>query len=63
MKRSEMAFKLQQAIYAYTQRLVSLEDAIFILKDLEKSGMLPPEIDKVIEKHDCTVNEWEPENE
>lgn len=27
----------------------------------EVVGMLPPEIDKMIEGHQCTINEWEPE--
>ena len=34
MKRNEMAFKLQQAIYAYTLHQISLEEASLILGDI-----------------------------
>lgn len=34
-----------------------------ILEVLEEAGMKPPEIDVYIEKHLCTENKWELENE
>lgn len=32
-----------------------------LLYKLEELGMLPPEIDKTIEGHLCSINEWEKE--
>lgn len=67
MKRSEMVdlitIKLLQIMhneYGEGQKMAK-DDAELILQEIEYHGMLPPEIDKIIEKHQCTVNEWEPE--
>ena len=64
MKRSEMIEAVTTSLAEYigipktdTQK----ELATFILLTLEHKGMLPPEIDIIIEGHICTVNEWEKE--
>lgn len=64
MKRSEMISILQDAINDITcdfDFYISDRGTEKVLKKIEDSGMLPPEIDKMIEKHLCSVNEWEPE--
>jgi len=38
-----------------------LKVAECVLKRIEKEGMLPPNVDKFIEGHLCTENEWEKE--
>lgn len=32
-----------------------------VLNHLEKMGMLPPDVDRIIEGHLCTENKWEKE--
>lgn len=62
MKRSEMIKKMME-VELYSDPKFTLNDyeADKILMALEEQGMLPPETDKMIEGHLCSVNEWEPE--
>jgi hypothetical protein len=64
MKRSEMTTKIVHLIEKASGRGMDIfEKADFILKHIELLGMLPPNIDAIIEGHLCVVNEWEPEDE
>lgn len=62
MKRSEVQYIISNFLY---QLNVDSEDADRLgdelLTQLEKVGMLPPEVDVVREGHDCTENIWEKE--
>lgn len=57
MKRSDM-IQLLDSKFIFPEGLAS-----DILEVLEEAGMKPPEIDVYIEKHLCTENKWELENE
>lgn len=62
MKRSKMLEIIKKQWNNSTSFPTDDAVAKYILDEIEKAGMLPPERDKIIEKHLCTVNEWEPED-
>lgn len=63
MRRSDIVREIKSIIATCAPTQPTIDTAEQVLAKLEALGMLPPEIDKTIEKHLCTVNEWEAECE
>jgi hypothetical protein len=64
MKRSDMVTKIVALLEKASCRNMDIfEKADFILKHIELRGMLPPNIDAVIDGHLCVDNKWEPEED
>ena len=62
MKRSDMVLVIAECLME--PHFDILKEASYILKRLEKNGMLPPiEPGRTVHDLDLGVPEWEPENE
>ena len=66
MKRNEMLDLMADTYIKYATHSYTTRDRmVFVLKEMEKAGMLPPEVKKVTKPFNWLegVHEWEPEDE